>query len=264
MSVKFLIIGILNLFVATGYAETENPCLGPDALLNIVDRPNNADSACVVPFKKIEMEVGFQSQQLSNHGGSLQNFPETEVRFGLPANNELFILLPNAIHLSSLPLSGYTNTVTGLKHQLAYSKNWIVTVEGILYLPDGSQAFGNKELGTAFNGILSYTINPQWNFTLMAGGGTFTDPILAGGRRYNSFNPDIVLTYALTDTFNIYGEIYAQSKTGASEGWGSNFDGGVLYLVTPNLAVDISAGQQLTGYPGGFNRYIGAGFSFMN
>jgi len=246
------------------FADTiANPCGGPSALLNIIDRPTVGDSACVVPFKNAVLETGYQYQQLTHSAGHEQNVPEAEFRLGLPANNEFSILLPNYIHQSMTPHSGFSATTVGIKHEIGYNQHWLAAVEALITLPDGSAAFGSKGLGATFNGIVGYTFNPEFNLTLMLGGSTETQSSRNGGQRFTSINPDLVFTYSPTEKLDLYGEIYGQSKTGPGEGSAFNFDGGVIYLLFPSFAIDLELGQRISGNLGGFNHYIGAGMSIM-
>lgn len=246
------------------FAETiDDPCAGPSALLNIIDRPTVSDSACAVPFKKAVLELGYQYQELTHSAGHQQNFPEAEFRLGLPANSELVILLPNYIHQSTAPHSGYAATTLGLKHEIGYTQNWLGAVEALVTLPNGSAAFGSKGMGTAVNGIVTYTFNPQFNLSLMLGGSTETQSSLNGGQRFTSINPDVVFTYSPTEKISLYGEAYGQSKTGPGENSGFNADAGVIYLLLSNVAIDLELGQRISGNLGGFNHYIGTGMSIM-
>jgi len=246
-----------NIFADT----TDDPCGGPSALLNIVDRPTIGDSACVVPVKKAVLEFGYQYQKLSHAAGHQQNFPETEFRLGIPAHNELVILLPNYIHQSMIQRSGFSAATIGIKHEIGYTKNLVATVESLFTLPNGSAAFGNKGLGAALNGIASYTVNSVLNLTFMLGGSTETTSSADGGQRFTSINPDIVLTYSLNPKVDLYGETYGQSKTGPGAGSGFNFDGGIIYLLYPALTVDLEFGQRISGDLGGFDHYIGTGMA---
>src|SRR5580700_5009435 len=89
---KSIALLLISAIAVNAFADTiDNPCAG---VLNLVDRPSNSDSACVIPFKQAMLEAGYQYQQLSNSNGQLQNFPEAELRIGLPASNELTVQLP--------------------------------------------------------------------------------------------------------------------------------------------------------------------------
>lgn len=259
----FLAFTVIPVMASNAFADMiENPCGGASALLNIIDRPTFADSACVVPFKKAVLEMGYQYQQLSLSGHE-QNLPEAELRLGLPANNEFVVLLPNYIWQSVPPHSGFTTSVLGIKHEIGYTKHWVAAIEGLFAIPGGSRAFGSKGWGAAFNGILSYTFNPQFNLSFMFGISTETSSRRAGGQRFTSINPNLVLTYSANSKLDFYGEIFGQSKTGPGQGSGFNFDGGFIYLCLPNWAIDLEVGQRISGNLGGFDHYFGAGMSIM-
>ena len=246
------------------FAETlADPCAGPSELLNIIDRPTAGDSACVVPYKKAVLEMGYQYQQLTHSAGHAQNYPEAELRIGLPYNNEFVMLLPNYIHVMSPSVSGASATTVGIKHELGYTQHWLGAVESLITLPNGSAVFGSKGTGVAVNGIVSYTFNPQFNLTFMFGVTSQTTSSALGGQRFASLNPDLVFTYSPTQQLDIYGEIYGQTKTGPGLGSGLNFDGGLIYLLMPNIAIDAEIGRRISGTLAGFNQYIGTGISLM-
>ncbi len=79
-----------------GENEIPNPCAGPSSLLAILDRPSVSGSACAVPQGQVIMEMGFQHANVEGPGsGTTDNYPEAEVRFGLPGRNEFVLLPPN-------------------------------------------------------------------------------------------------------------------------------------------------------------------------
>jgi hypothetical protein len=255
---------LLNYFLwgsgGNAFADTvSNPCAG---LLAIVDRPTVADSACVVPYGNIVGEFGYQYQEL-RMDGQQQNFPEAEIRLGLPGNNELVVLLPNYIHQTKPSQSGDSATTVGIKHEIGYTQHWLGAVESLFLLPSGSNNFGSEGLGVTVNGIISYTFNPQFNLTFMLGETSQTTSNSQGGKRYTSTNPDLVFTWSPMEKIDIYAEVYGQSNTGPDAGSGFNFDGGIIYLLSKNLTIDIEYGQRLSGALGGFNHYIGAGFAIF-
>lgn len=255
-----------TLFTITGniFADNiDNPCGGPSALLNLVDRPSAGDNACAVPFKQAIIESGIQYQQLSQDSGTQWNYPQSELRVGLPAGNEFVMVLPNYIHQLQAPHSGFSAMTAGVKHQFGYTENWVTAIESIFTLPGGSQAFGSDGTGVALNGIVNYTLNDNISLSFMFGVTSQTEPSLDGGGRFTSFNPDLVLTYVINPKTYVYAETYGQSKTAPDEGSGWNLDSGILYLLKPNFAIDMEVGQRISGQLGGFNHYIGAGFSVM-
>ncbi len=243
--------------------ETPGPCGGPSALLALVNRPTVADSPCVVPFEKGIIELGAQYQSLITGGKTGYNLPQAELRLGLPAKTELAILFPNFTRQTIIPHAGWGATTVGLKHELGYNAKWLGSIEGLLTLPSGSKAFGSDSVGGAINGIVNYTINSALTLTLMLGVSTQTLPYALRGQRYNSVNPDAVLSWQVTEKFETFGEVYGQSKTSPTSGAGFNADAGVLYLFTPNLVSDLEVGQRISGKLGLFNHYVGAGLAWL-
>ncbi len=263
---------LVTLIAGQAYAEERetvipDPCSGPSALLAILDRPTVSDSACAVPVKQVVLELGFQHASLRAPGGTADNYPQAEVRVGLPGNNE-FVLLPpnynrqrtNAISGSPTPeIAGSSAATLGIKHQLGYSRHWLGAVEALFTLPSGGAAFGSRGLGAAFNGIASYAPGGQTGLSLQLGVSSQTNPVLAGGGRFTSFNSIFVATWQPAERLQFYGEIFGQSSTGPGEGAGYNADGGVQYLITPSWEVDAEEGVRLTGDLGGYTHYFGAG-----
>lgn len=259
----FSLVLLNGVCFSAGAESINNPCDGDAAILNLIDRPTNASSACLVPFNKAMLETGFQYGQLSDPDGRLTNMPEGELRLGLPAHNELILLIPNYVHQSISPHSGFTAMSLGLKHMINSTENWVATIEVIFTPAGGSDAFGSSGSGASVNGIFSYNFNPKLNVSLMIGGSTTTDSSYSGGNHFESFNPDGVLTYALHPKLNVYGELYGQTKTAANAGSGFNIDGGFIYLLRPNITIDLEYGHQIVGELGISNSYVGSGIAFL-
>ncbi|MHB1707055.1 MAG: hypothetical protein ACYCSH_13590 [Acidithiobacillus sp.] len=244
----------------------QDPCDGRSALLAILDRPTVSDSACVVHYGQAVLEAGYEHADLLGSGGTADNFPEAELRFGLPGNNE-FVLLPPNDNLQRLPgsphLHGFSATAVGIKHELGYTRHWLGAVEGLFTLPSGSQTFGSQGLGVAFNGIVTYAPSDDTGISLQLGVASQTNPVLAGGGRYTSVNPDISFTWQPWWKLQFYGEVFGQSRTGPGLGSGFDADGGVQYLLTPSWEVDLEEGVRLSGSLGGYTHYAGAGMGFL-
>lgn len=258
----FLITSALSLQATAVRAESPaaDPCGGPSALLAILDRPTVADSPCVVPDRHVVLELGAQ-RAVNRDGSHGFNFPEAEFRFGIPGDNELVLLPPNYARQmgSGAVVSGAGPTVAGIKHELGYTSHWLGAVEGLVTLPSGSAAFGSRGTGVAFNGIAGYSPTSNTGLSMMLGISSQTLPPQAGGGRYTSINPDFVGTWAPTQRFQFYGEVYGQSRTGPHLGAGWNTDGGIQYLLTPSIEVDAEIGVRLAGNLGGFRYYGGVG-----
>lgn len=255
---------LLLLFACSSLAladDSDNPCIGPNALLSIVNRPSLLDSACVVPYKEALVELGYQYQRLYPGSGYQHNLPETVVRLGLPAQNEVEVLLPNYTHQTVYPKAGFDASAIGFKHSLSATAILQTTVESLFILPTGSYNFGSHGLGIILNAIADYSLTSQVSVTAMMGISTLSSPNAAGGTYYTSINPDVELSWSPNDKTSIYGEVAGQSKIGPGLGSGFIFDTGILYLLRNNITVDAEVGQRISGPVSGA-RYVGAGVAF--
>lgn len=238
--------------------STDNPC---DSLLSLVGRPSFGDSPCVVPMDHALFELGVQFLSLTE-GGYAQNVPSFTGRIGLPGNNEFIAILPSYIHQTVPTQSGFDSAAFGFKHQIAHGKSWVGAVEGYIVPPSGSSVYGNEGYGGVAYGIYSYDLTKTLNIFFQLGGSTLTTSEQDGGCRYNSFNQDYVLTWQPEEKWQIYGEVFAQTKTAPDEGAGYIADVGFQYLATKYLVLDLEAAQRISGNIGGIKNFIGAGLAF--
>ncbi len=250
------------------HVEIQNPCGGPSALLALLDRPTFSDSACSAPLGHAVLELGFMHADVRGEGGgTADNYPEAELRFGLPGRNEFKVLASNyTSQRSGIPEespSGLSATSIGFKHELGYTDKWLGAVEAVMTLPSGNDAFGSRGLGATLSGIAAYSITDQIGLSLQLGVGSLTDPVSAGGGRFTSFNQFLTVTWDPTDRLQFYGEVFGQTKTAHDEGAGYNLDGGVQYLIARWWEVDLEEGVRLTGNLGGFTHYYGAGTGIL-
>ncbi len=266
-----LAAGAPAVFAAQIPAAPTPPCSGSSALLGLLDRPTVGDSSCVAPLGVTVLEAGATAGNLSGGpGGEVDTVPNLELRWGLPGNSELVWLPPNFQYQSldagpggpPATTRGFGPTTLGIKHSLGYTEHWQWTAEALATLPSGDSTFGSHGLGGAVNAIVSYGDGPL-GVSLMVGLTSQTEPTVAGGQRFQSFNPDLVVTWASTSRLQFYGEVYAQSHSGYQQGWGTDADGGLQYLVTPDLEVDLEEGVRIQGALGGFSNYTGVGLGLL-
>jgi hypothetical protein len=259
---KFKTSIVFFIFSTLLFAETvEDPCAGESRMIALINRPTVADTACVVPQHHSMVEMGGVYELMTQNLGNLKIYPETLYRLGLGQQTEIDIQSPNFVQPSHFGAPKLTATSVGVKHEIGHTAKWLGTVETIMTLPSGSREFGSAGLGVGLNGILVYTYSPQWVFVTMMGMTTETLPSLQGGRRYNSFNPDVVLNYLMNDDWELFIEVYGQTKTSPIQGAGFNTDMGLVWQASKNLAFDVEYGHRLSGQLVGFEYYVGAGVS---
>lgn len=268
-----VLVPAIALAIAGGPARADDsaPCTGPSALLPLVDRPTVGDSSCIVPAGSTVLETGVTLGRLSGLPGDIDTGPNLELRWGLADDSELVWLPPNYQYQhtpavdgqGSVTLRGLGASSLGIKHQLGYTGHWQWTAETLATLPSGSRHFGSAGLGVAANAIVSYSSDGPFGASLMVGVTSATGSVADGGQRFVSVNPDFVVTWQSTARLQLYAEVYAQSHTAHGEQWGTDADGGVQYLVTPRLEVDVEEGVRIEGNLGGFAHYAGVGMALL-
>lgn len=240
----------------------DDPCA---SLLAVLNRPTVSDSVCAVKPWKFIAEVGTQYQNTYPEQGDLMNAPEAQLRWGLPGLNEITLLPSNYVDIFSSDgsgQSGFTATSLGFKHQFPNFGKLSYAAEGLFTLPTGSDALGSDGLGFAANGIVNYNFTDIFALSLMLGYTTATTSTDSGGGRYSSFNPDLVFAAQTSENLQFYIEVYGQSKTSPDQSSGFNADGGVQYLISENIELDLEYGQRISGELAGFANYVGAGTGF--
>lgn len=254
--------GLCVLMLGSGSASASDPCAGSDSLLAVLDRPTVGDSACVVAPHHIVLEAGWDHGAAAG-GGRLDTAPNAELRVGLPHDTEFVYLPPNwtQTQVGRQRIQGSAASVLGLKHRFGTVGAWMWTGEALVTTASGNGLFGSAGPGLAANGIVSYGRGAV-GVAFMLGVSSSTMPAALGGQRYQSLNPDLVLTWQPTQRLQLYGEVYGANHTGYGAGSGVNWDGGLQYLVTPRLEVDIERGAQLSGALGGLAHYTGIGIGF--
>ena len=254
-----------------GVNAAPDPCAGPGSLLALLDRPTVGDSACVVKPNEVVVEAGWAQYSLYGASGHFDGYPQLELRFGLPGNNELVMLPPNINRVvspapggGSFTTSGASASVVGLKHEFGYNAQWIFAGETLFTLPSGSPDFGAAGTGYAVNGILGYSPTSTLGVSLMLGVTHLAEPRnVQGGAYYWSVNPDFVVTWLAASRVQFYGEVYGQNHTGPGATSGYNFDGGIQYLITQDFEVDAEYGRRLSGNLAGWSHYLGVGLGLM-
>lgn len=238
----------------------DDPCRGKGMMLTLINRPSFSDSACTVPLKKLLLEGGFQNQQIIE-GGTQINAPELSIRLGLSKNSEFVINPSNYIHQTIYPFSGTTPTWLGVKYRIYYNKNWVITGEGLFSPPSGNKAFGSRHVEGTINGIIFHEINENFSWQFQMGISELSDPQISGSHRYQSFNPDFVMSYTFKQKIDMYLEFFGQTKTSSTESFGLIGGIGLIYLFNSKTTFDISFYQRIKGELLGFEHFIGAGMT---
>jgi hypothetical protein len=107
---------------------------------------------------------------------------------------------------------------------------------------------GSKDIGTHFfqpqtSLQAAYDLSDRWN---LSGSLTYLDG-RDGEQHFDQYGASANLGYVVTDSVNVFGEIYRLSATGAGRPGANFLDGGVTYLLSDRTQVDLNAGVGLSG-----------------
>lgn len=186
------------------------------------------------------MASGEYEYQTFKPVGTLESYPEIEIRIGLPGSSELRFLLPNYLQLKEPSIAGTQPLLLSSKHQAYQGGNWLVSVDVELAFPGGSSEFGSSKMQGSLSGIASYAINDKWSLNTMLEWSSFTEPPILNSERYNVFSPDLSVNYSASDRVVLFSELFWQSAVGVNEPGVTVADAGFLYMINPHFEVDFT------------------------
>ncbi|MHB8886549.1 MAG: transporter, partial [Methylovirgula sp.] len=161
-------------------------------------------------------------------------------------------------------ISGFGDTAFGAKYEFGYFGGFIFAADAKITVPTGRTAFSDGGAEANIQGIISYSITQTLGISGMLGVSSLTNRTFDGSVvRYTSVNPDVVATYQINDKLQIYSELYGNTATAPFKGPNLTFQGGLQYLLTKSLELDISAGTLLRGPAGLQSRYINSGAGLL-
>lgn len=251
-----------------GSSAMDDPCAGSSAMLALLDRPTIADSACSVKPYRTVLEIGYDNQITHKPSDQrLVDYPQAEWRYGLPHGWEAKVFWPNFNRLTPLSPSqatskGLSDAGIGVKKEFGYFGNWVFAADTRIDFPTGAEPFTNGGTQITVNGIASYNVTPQFGLAGQLGVARLAQRSPGGQTQYYyTLEPILVASYSFWGKLQLYGEIYGATKAGANTDRGEYwFDGGVQYLITPEMEVDVEEGTALSGPQGASAHYFGFGF----
>jgi hypothetical protein len=245
----FLISMLLIGFTLGAFAQNEEL---------ITDRPDQTESAQVVPVKTIQIESGFVLEKDHFLNSTNTTFNSTLLRLGLVKNFELrlgYEYLKGTSDISVWDTKGFSPLYVGMKYQ--------ITVEDGLF--PGIAFLGGLSLPFfASDDYQSDKLAPDFRFAVSH---TLTEWLSLGynlGIEWNGDNNDpmgiysIAFGFGLTDNLGCYLEAFGSQSD--IEGAQHMVDGGFTYLLRNNFQLDISGGLGLNDNAADY--YIAGGFSW--
>ena len=233
----------------------------------VTDRPSFSASSQAVPHKSLQIETGFivnvdKSKLSTGFSSTVMSFPTPMVRWGVFKGVELRLfntLFNKRTTDPTIPVDeqnqfGFGNLVVGTKINMTKAKGIIpeMAVLSHVTFPTGDAAVRNSEK-TVFDIVLSMT-HPLSN-RLSLGynlGWTTVESNDNGDGIYS-----LIFGYGIWNKFGVFIEGFGFWEN--FESGTINLDGGVSYLIKPNLQLDIGGGWGFTNE----SYFITVGFSML-
>ncbi len=218
------------------------------------DRPGFTNGSDVVGTGVVQIEMGLAQTraQAASGGGTLTDLPQMLVRQGITPTLEIRCTLPDYF-TGQAGQSGFGDAQIGAKYRFYQSKdgNTKAALTPSLSLPTGARALTSGHADPALTLGAQTQSGARWG---VSGNLNLADPTQSGRRNF-TLAPSASASYQLTRALSVYGDIYdAVPKTGAPS---PITDGGLVYLVNPNVQVDAEMGVGLGGNAP--TRFVGGG-----
>jgi hypothetical protein len=243
MKLYFLTLGFLVIVQASAQTKIDT------------DRPDQTESAVLVPKKYFQGEFGFNRENLQKDTHNIVH-PTFLLKYGLNKRIEFRVesefstqyLLQNEKGTTALQPVEIGTKISLLEEKGLRPKTSLIVHLGLPFM--ATHPDGNQELF------------PSFRFTLQ---NTLTEKIGLGynvGSEWNGYENKAIWLYTFSPNFTIgerwysYIEIFGFRE----EGWQHAIDGGVAYYLSNDVKLDLSAGVGLKDNP--LRNYVALGFSF--
>ena len=244
------LLAVPALFLALGTASAQTADL-------VTDRPDQTESAAAVPRGLVQVETGYLLSR--DDGVDTFEAPGTLVRIGLGARIELRI--GHAGIIGSSRRHGAGDSEIGAKVNLiAAADGWTpeLAILGGLSLPTGAEPYSSDGVDPSFLAAFAHELSPRLSlgYNLGAAWESSRDQ----PDRQASVLYSLVLGVGVTDRLGAFVEVFGNRRTAADAATGVSIDGGLTFLLTDTLQIDLYVGKGLHGPTA--DAFVGTGLSF--
>lgn len=242
---------LITLLALNGFTqENEKPEL-------IGDRPDQTESAFVIPKGYFQLEDGFLFE---NETSEIQNISYSSLllRYGLFDHFELrFNTEYNGIRGSGISeVDGFSPISMGAKIHVNNERGWVPQIAFLAHIgiaETGFKDFKQDDHSAQMVLTFNHTLNDFWSVGYSLGV-TFPSEV-----HYSVGTYTLVSGFALTEKLGAFVEAYGDfSKEMTPE---NKVNGGITYLLTPNFQVDIAGGFGLNDAAA--DNYFGFGIIYL-
>ncbi len=210
----------------------------------VTDRPDQTESATVVPRGLLQVETGYlftRDRDVDSHAA-----PGTLFRIGFGRRAEL--RLGHAGVLGTEGRRGAGDSELGAKVNLIPQANgWRpeLALLGGLSLPTGGDGFSSRGADPSFLVAFAHELAPRLSLGYNAGAAWESSPDSPG--RDASVVYSLALGIGVTDRLGAFIEVFGDRRVASEVATGVSADGGLTLLLTDVLQLDVSVGRGLRG-----------------
>ncbi len=252
----FLVLLLVSVALAAAPSPAHaqlTPAEPPPEL--VTDRPDQTESASVVPagFYQLETGLGFERQEAGPLTVRTLSGPGTLVRIGLGGRTELRAGWEGWVDqdIDVAGSGGFDRSVSGIGDGEIGAKVKLREEAGALpemallaglSLPVGDEELTSDEYEPAVRLAFAHTLSNRLGLAYNLGAERSHDE----GEGFTRFLYTVALGAGFTDRIGAFVEVFGEEpESGAPGGSQVSLDGGVTYLVRPNLQLDAYAGAGL-------------------
>lgn len=243
-------LAVLGLGSSPGAASAQAPEL-------VTDRPDQTESATVVPRGLVQVETGFLAAR--DDGVGAFDVPGTLARIGLGARTELRV--GHAGVTGSMQRYGAGDSAIGAKVNLIEaSGGWTpeLAIIGGLSLPTGHDGFTSGGVDPSFIAAFAHELSPRLSLGYNVGAAWESSPVETD--REASLLYSLALGMGVTERLGVFLEVFGDRRMHADTATGVSIDGGLTFLLTGTVQYDLYVGRGIHGPTA--DTFVGTGLSF--
>lgn len=248
--VRSLLLLLIVATNGTGIVVAQSPDL-------VTDRPDQTESATVVPRGMVQVETGY----LFARDGNIDSYevPGTLFRIGLGGRMELRLGHTGAIGRGGRNGAGDTNL--GVKVNLIKGRDGAkpeLAILGGLSLPTGDHEFSSDGIDPSFLFSFTHALSPK--LSLGYNIGTSWESFSDQSTRDAFILYSLVLGVGLTDRLSTFLELFGDRQITDITATGVSVDGGLTFLLNDIVQFDVYVGKGLREPADDI--FVGTGLSF--
>lgn len=269
------LLGVLTLVSgATAVLAAED-----DAPELATDRPDQTESTSIVQPGSVQLEIGVTRSEFEDDLVDLRatSYPEVLARIGVTRAIELRVgfdgyqSFNQRVKVPTLekqfapvpePEEGAADASLGAKFYMASEKGVRpeMAVMTTLSIPSGEDELSTNHVDPSFRFLFSHTLTDRLSLGYNLGAAWATEDDLDDRDTISNAEWTLALGIGATERLGFFVEAFGETGLSAEGGPANSIDGGLTWLIRPNLQLDAAVGVGVTDRAD--DRFFGVGISW--